>query len=106
MGDKYLSEFSRVLDVCFRGKGFIARIGGDEFVAVLSGDNLNSAEKLIEKLNLALVSLNRKDPSIRRIAATGYAFRHEVDDMDWNAVYLLADERMYSNKNQMKKEAM
>ena len=106
MGDKYLSEFSRVLDACFRGKGFIARIGGDEFVAVLSGDDLNSAEKLIEKLNLALVSLNRKDPSIRRSAATGYAFRHEVDDMDWNAVYLLADERMYSNKNQMKKEAM
>ena len=29
MGDKYLLEFSDILQSCFTGKGFIARIGGD-----------------------------------------------------------------------------
>lgn len=98
MGDKYLKEFSKALDDCFRGKGFIARIGGDEFVAVLSGINITNADELISSLNDKLNSLNEKDPSIHRSAASGYAYKHEAVASGWNAAYLLADERMYKNK--------
>ena len=104
MGDKYLSEFTKVLENCFKWKGFIARIGGDEFVAILQGDYLNAADKLIDRLNTELDNLNKRDPSIKRSAATGYAFRHETNEGDWNAVYLLADERMYKKKSEMKGE--
>ena len=103
MGDKYLSEFSETLQNCFKWKGFIARIGGDEFVAVLNGAYLEFADQLLEKLDASLAALNKKDPSIKRGAAAGYAFRHEVEGSDWNAVYLLADERMYKKKAEMKK---
>lgn len=102
MGDRYLSEFTKALNDCFSGEGFIARIGGDEFVAALTGENLGQAEEFIERLNKALDDLNRTDPLIYRSAATGYAFRHEADGTDWNSVYLLADERMYINKARMK----
>ena len=102
MGDRYLSEFSKALEDCFRWKGFIARIGGDEFVAVLNGDYINFADQLIEKLDASLEALNKKNPSIQRSVAAGYAFRHEVEGDDWNSVYLLADERMYKRKVSMK----
>ena len=49
-----------------------------------------------------LEKLNLKDPVYERSAAFGYAFRHEADDNDFNNIYLLADERMYKNKTDMK----
>ena len=101
MGDKYISEFGRALDTCFEGRGFVARIGGDEFVAILQGDEMKQPQSYIDKLNAALDRLNRSDPRIKRSAAAGYAFRHEADDDNWNSVYLLADERMYRNKAEM-----
>ena len=52
-------------------------------------------------LNAALDKKNAEDPSINRSAATGFAYRHEVDDDNWNSVYLLADERMYETKAEM-----
>jgi diguanylate cyclase (GGDEF)-like protein len=102
MGDKYLLEFSDILQSCFTGKGFIARIGGDEFVAVLRDTNILLAEDLMNEVNTKLEKLNKKDSSINRSAAFGFAFRHEVENQGWNAVYLLADERMYKKKTAMK----
>ncbi|WP_029322413.1 GGDEF domain-containing protein [Butyrivibrio sp. AE3004] len=103
-GDKYLNEFGKVLENCFFEKGFYARIGGDEFVAVLRGENMELADRIIKEMDEELEKLNRKDPSIKRSAATGYAFRHEITGSDWNEVYLLADERMYMRKVEMKKQ--
>ncbi len=61
-----------------------------------------SVDELIGQMNRALKDLNRKAPSVRRSAASGYTFRHEADGAEWNSVYLLADERMYKNKTEMK----
>ena len=101
MGDKYILEFSDALRECFKDMGFVARIGGDEFVAVLKGNVLNMPTTYIKMLNAALEKKNAEDPSIKRSAATGFAYRHEVDDDNWNSVYLLADERMYETKAEM-----
>ena len=103
-GDKYLKEFSNILEKVFNGKGFVARIGGDEFVAILTDDNLYDAKALIGELERELSILNEKDPVIKRSVATGYAFKSEISETDIYAVYLLADERMYENKSKMHKE--
>ena len=102
MGDKYLRQFSHALEECFNEKGFIARIGGDEFVAILKGEHINDADELIGQLNDAMDRLNKKDSSFIRSVATGYAYKHETDEQSWNAVYLLADKRMYANKADIK----
>lgn len=47
--------------------------------------------------------MNATDYSMIRSAATGYAFRSEVEG-NGHEVYLLADERMYNNKRYMHKE--
>ncbi|WP_026512124.1 GGDEF domain-containing protein [Butyrivibrio sp. LC3010] len=98
MGDKYIREFAGVLEECVANRGFIARCGGDEFIAVLSGNNLEQAEIVIEEIKAALDKLNREDPELNRSAAFGYAYRHETDGNNWNDIYFLADERMYKNK--------
>lgn len=103
MGDKYIREFGQVLTECMEGKCFAARIGGDEFVVVLTGDELFSAEQFIREMNEKLERMNATDHSMIRSAATGYAFRSEVEG-NGHEVYLLADERMYNNKRQMHKE--
>jgi diguanylate cyclase (GGDEF)-like protein len=105
MGDKYLTDFSKAFNNCFGNKGFIARIGGDEFVAILNKENILMADELISSLEQKLDDMNRKDPSIKRSAAFGYAYKHETMTNSWNAACLLADKRMYENKRDAHKAA-
>ncbi len=98
MGDKYLIQFGKVLNQIFGREGFVARIGGDEFVAILTGEKIKIVDRLITNLNKALKQLNRADSSIPRSTAVGYAFSYELPGEDSNSIYLLADERMYRNK--------
>ena len=105
MGDKYLTDFSKAFNEFFGSKEFIARIGGDEFVAILNKENILMADDLISSLKQKLDELNRKDPSIKRSASFGYAYKHETMTNSWNAAYLLADKRMYENKRDAHKAA-
>ena len=61
-----------------------------------------SAEEILLQ-NEDVATEHNQFVSINRSAAAGYAYRHEAAESDWNAVYLLADERMYMNKTEMKK---
>ncbi|WP_026526095.1 GGDEF domain-containing protein [Butyrivibrio sp. VCD2006] len=100
-GDKYLLEFSSVLKQCFENKAFIARIGGDEFVAIMKKEYFDEVDSLLTRLKDALEVKNVLYPDYRRSVATGYAFSTEVEGQDSHSVYLLADKRMYENKKLM-----
>ncbi|WP_026492396.1 GGDEF domain-containing protein [Butyrivibrio sp. XPD2002] len=100
-GDKYLIEFASVLKQCFESKAFIARIGGDEFVAILKEEYFNQVETLITRLKDALEVKNVLYPGYRRSVATGFAYSTELNHRDSHSVYLLADKRMYESKKIM-----
>ena len=100
-GDKYLLEFSGVLKQCFEDKGFIARIGGDEFIAVLKEPYFAEVDNILTRLKDALEVKNVLYPGYRRSVATGYAFSTEITQRSSHSVYLLADKRMYENKKLM-----
>ena len=100
-GDKYLLEFAGVLKQCFQDKAFIARIGGDEFVAVLKSEHFDKVDSLLTRLKDALEVKNVLYPGYRRSVAAGYAYSTEVNDKNSHSVYLLADKRMYENKKLM-----
>lgn len=102
IGDRYLLEFSKALRKSAPEDSFIARIGGDEFVMILTGNSLNKAEDVATKLSRELELYNAADKRIKRSAALGYAYRHEAAGADYHDVYLLADQRMYANKSAMK----
>lgn len=98
MGDKYISDVGEALKESFGHVGFIARTGGDEFVGILTDGSMEKVDEIIERLNSCLDNMNKSDPNIYRSAAIGYAFRHEFKNADSNRVYLMADQRMYKNK--------
>ncbi|WP_026658006.1 GGDEF domain-containing protein [Butyrivibrio sp. AC2005] len=100
-GDKYLTEFASVLRQCFDQKAFIARIGGDEFVAILKEDHFSEVETLLTRLKDALEVKNVLYPAYRRSVASGFAYSTEINKRDSHSVYLLADKRMYESKKIM-----
>ena len=100
-GDKYLKEFADIFQQCFADKAFVARIGGDEFAAILTKNNIHDVDTMITRLKDALEVKNVLYPEFRRSVATGYAYSTEIPDGDSHAVYLLADKRMYKNKKKM-----
>ena len=101
LGDKYLQEFGAILQQCFADKAFLARIGGDEFVAIMTEENWHDVDTILTRLRDALEVKNVLYPEYRRSVATGYAFSNEVPDHNSHSVYLLADKRMYQNKKKM-----
>ena len=66
---------------------------------------LYSAERLLAELSAKIEAKNAKDHSFIRSVASGFAFKHETDKQDYNQAYLLADERMYMNKEMMHNNA-
>jgi len=53
-GDRFLQVIAAILQLKFRDAGLIARIGGDEFVILLPGTQLDEACERAERLRLAV----------------------------------------------------
>lgn len=53
-GDQLLVQAAAIFRSCFRGEDVVARIGGDEFAALLPGANARTAYKVIERINARL----------------------------------------------------
>jgi diguanylate cyclase (GGDEF)-like protein len=103
-GDKYIKDFSKVLENTFGKDTFTARIGGDEFLVIIKDSSLVDVGALIGRMNSALNVMNALYPEYHRSVATGYAFRHECEGSTSHEVYLLADQRMYELKRKMHEE--
>ncbi|TMK52083.1 MAG: EAL domain-containing protein [Alphaproteobacteria bacterium] len=100
MGDKALREASRRLDVAAQG-AFLARIGGDEFIAITEKDPLpSSAELLANRLRGALE---------RGIEIDGHCFDLDLsigisvyprDGQDARSLFANADAALYRAKHE------
>ncbi|MCR5546932.1 MAG: GGDEF domain-containing protein [Lachnospiraceae bacterium] len=99
-GDKLLKTFSKVLEKVYENH-FYARIGGDEFLAVMEDASEAEVKENIRSLKTELDAINvlGEDPFSYSVAV-GYAYRHETKDPSPHQTYLLADERMYDDKKQ------
>ncbi|MEE3392763.1 MAG: GGDEF domain-containing protein [Lachnospiraceae bacterium] len=119
-GDDLIISFADVLKEAFDDKGYIFRMGGDEFM-VLSGLETDSAglkealekvDELMNKHNKSLSDAADEDLSEKAgyllDAARGIASSSEAADQDsdilsiYDQTFKLADKRMYENKKQKK----
>ncbi|WP_026517942.1 GGDEF domain-containing protein [Butyrivibrio sp. MC2021] len=100
-GDRYITDFAKVLGNTFGDDTFKARIGGDEFLVIIRDSSVVDVSALIERMNSALNVMNALYPDYHRSVATGYAYRHECEGKGSHEVYLLADQRMYELKRKM-----
>lgn len=98
-GDEALQSASRMISETFKNSP-VYRIGGDEFVVILTGSDFKNREKLLKQF--------REKSDANRIArsgpvvASGMAVYHPEKDASFDEVFKRADQKMYKNKSKLK----
>ena len=95
-GDKALIIVSQEMLKSFAKSGKIYRTGGDEFMAIFKKNDMKFVEKLVNNFQEALKKTDYR-------VACGFAAYKPGDDID--QVITFCDERMYANKEKIKKES-
>ncbi|MGI6033703.1 MAG: diguanylate cyclase [Coriobacteriales bacterium] len=101
MGDTFIKAAGNCLDDSFGQEGSCYRVGGDEFVAILEGDDL------LGRFESCCFELRVREQEVRELlvlpvplsVACGMAIRKKGEDISLHELCTLADERMYEDKN-------
>lgn len=104
-GDELLKTFAHILKEAFPDALVHARMGGDEFMIVLSSMETDEYESIIKHLNKIINEHNKVPGNIFISTAAGCVSRSEMGSYsDLRTMYQEADKRMYKNKNEIKKQ--
>lgn len=98
-GDEVIQRASRMICEIFKHSP-IFRVGGDEFVAVISEHDYEMRDELIRKLKEESL-VNRRSRS-GPVVACGMAVYDIEKDQNVDSVYARADMQMYENKKELK----
>lgn len=98
-GDEYICRVARMLKQVMGSHHRVFRIGGDEFVVILSGVSEEEVCRYLERVEQAVWKNQQKD-SVFPMVSYGYAFGGMEHGVDW--ALKMADERMYDHKNHKK----
>ena len=104
-GDMYIKGCCHLICETFKHSP-VYRIGGDEFVAILQGQDLENRQSLVEGLRNDLseaYSNEDLDPWLRYSAAVGMA-DYASDDNTFELVFKRADQAMYEDKKRFKEQ--
>lgn len=94
LGDEMLKKSAAILELVLSKYGFVSRIGGDEFVAVLKNTTIAMAENLINNLNNKLNE--SKVAGVKLSMSIGYETVHE--NLSYEKAFKKAEDIMYRNK--------
>lgn len=98
-GDKLLIAVARILEETFRADDIVARVGGDEFIALMSGsDNRATAEQKGEELLERVRGLRIEGLDITASVSVGAASAPTFG-RTYETLSLAADEALYEVKN-------
>lgn len=96
-GDELITGAVNCMKQCFEDYGKIYRVGGDEFVVILSGKALPPAD-ILEQFD-RLVADWHGDLVAQMSISYGAVTGQEARNMSFHDIELLADRRMYASKN-------
>lgn len=103
MGDELLMRFATALETTFLGKGFVGRMGGDEFIVILDYCPKEEVQGYMDGMMEHIDRMNRSSNRDYRISVSyGYADNYGKPSMSAWKVYEEADHHMYENKKQFK----
>ena len=98
-GDEYIKETAKILCETFVHSP-VFRIGGDEFVVFLRGNDYSARDELMEKL-FSTVRENQQT-GIGPILSAGMSEYEPKADSRVSDVFERADKKMYENKQMLK----
>lgn len=100
-GDYVLKEITKIISTrLIRGNDFFARSGGEEFVLLLLGSNLRTAEEVAERIRQTLEAhhFQFEGKDIPITISAGVAIKNEKDE-SWETIYDRSDKALYHSKN-------
>ncbi len=104
-GDFAISSAASIVRECLDGKGYTARTGGDEFLAVFEGED-EEALRLKDTINKAMERLNETEKKEFTLGASiGFYSSRIEDGVMYEECLKRSDDDMYKEKTEHKKEA-
>ena len=99
-GDEYIKNACRMIYQHFKHSP-IFRIGGDEFVAILRGDDYKNHKELLTSFSELIAKEKEKNGTI---IASGFSAYQSGKDDSFMRVFERADKNMYKSKKQLKEK--
>lgn len=101
-GDLLIRSAAEVIDKAFSPYGIVARMGGDEFIAITETGDSEKISPIIGEFRSCIEEKNLAVPDLHLSIAYGYA---SCSPQEYNIekIYHIADNRMYENKQAMKR---
>lgn len=106
IGDEALKYFAKILNKSFGRDGFVGRMGGDEFVVILTSKDTDKYETLLQNFKDNIQSFNNSQGNKYKLSvAYGNAVRDTSDSEEKtiSQLYDEADRNMYFYKETFKK---
>lgn len=100
-GDILIKSAASVIAETFEANGIVARMGGDEFIAITETADASQIASLLHDLQSNIDRKNRKITDLNMSIAYGYA-SGSTEETNIEKVYHLADSNMYENKQKSK----
>lgn len=100
-GDILIKSAAEVISETFGENGIVARMGGDEFIAIIETASPEKIAILMEQFQINLQNKNEETEDLNLSIAYGYASCN-AQEYNIEKIYQIADNRMYENKKHMK----
>ena len=100
-GDTLLQRFAEILKSVIRASDICGRLGGDEFILVITHVEAEDIEKTVERFREKLISQQFEvgDQKVSITASFGVAGFHGKEIVDFNTLVRRADKALYAAKN-------
>jgi diguanylate cyclase (GGDEF)-like protein/PAS domain S-box-containing protein len=96
-GDRLLKAAADVLEDCLRGSDVLARVGGDEFTAVLPNTDEATAGEVIKRIRSTIRKFCEEHHDLYLSLSLGAATAHNPD-VTFTELFKQADDAMYKDK--------
>lgn len=100
-GDRLIKRAAVCIEDAFRSLGVCYRVGGDEFVIIIHRQPQLVVDAAFTALREAVEENNDGDDIVLELAH-GYAVKQKNEEFDAEAMYRIADRRMYEDKAKKK----
>ncbi|MDF9408945.1 MAG: Cyclic di-GMP phosphodiesterase response regulator RpfG [Pelotomaculum sp. PtaB.Bin013] len=96
-GDALLLTAARIIKSSFRESDMVARIGGDEFAAIIPNSEENTVEEACNRIKRTIDSYNETNRELPLSISVGFAARRDLS-VSINELFKEVDNKMYREK--------
>ncbi len=97
VGDKLLITCGKILKQCIRTKDILARVGGDEFIVIMTNTDEATGENIVKRIQTTSARYNNEHPQLPISISMGVATAID-DSLSIKEAYRSADDSMYNSK--------